>query len=281
LFRNKFTGRTKLLIDQFRDEMITPRLPGSHTHDSRRACFTERSHMRIPILLLTGVIVAACTPVKSSPPLTASVSHPAAVSGPQGFAYLKAFSNSNVRDGCPPQGDAKPDSVKALNILKNRVIPPQEDEYDTSVTLSALLQRGDDEDRWDEAKGGVLVGFVHDAKVGGIETTNCKATDAADRDTHIELVLSQAKDGPTKRVIVEVTPRWRDKMQSQGVDWSTPALNKSIKGKWVRVKGWLLFDLEHENQSENTSPGNDKNWRATAWEIHPVTEIDVLPGRPN
>jgi hypothetical protein len=253
--------------------MIKYRASQLHTLVTRRA-------IRF-LFLLAGLALVACTPVKPTAPHVASVGPPAAVSSPKAFAYLKSFSSSNVRDGCPPEGDAKPDSVKALNILKNRVIPPQDDEYDASVSLSAFLQPGDDEDRWDEAKGGVLAGFVHDAKVGGIETTNCKATDAADRDTHIELVLSQTKDGPTKRVIVEVTPRWRDKMQSQGVDWSTSALKKSIKGKWVRVKGWLLFDLEHENQSENVNPGNEKNWRATAWEIHPVTEIDVLPGKPN
>jgi hypothetical protein len=271
LFRNNFAQEQKPLIDHFRDEMITLRTPRSHSHNSRRASFAERSHKRILVLSLLGLILVACTPVKPSPPPVASVN----------FALSKSFSKSNVRDGCPPEGDAKPDSVKALNILKNRVIPPQDEEYDTSVTLSAFLQRGDDEDRWDEAKGGVLVGFVHDAKVGGIETTNCKTTDAADRDTHIELVLSQAQDGPSERVIVEVTPRWRDKMQSQGVDWSTAALKERINGKWVRVKGWLLFDQEHVNQAENTNPGNDRNWRATVWEIHPVTEIDVLPGKPN
>ena len=249
------------------------RAPEWHTHSA-----TCARHVRV---LLTGMVLAACTAVKPSAPGVVPVSPPKALSSPRPFAYLKSFSSGNVRDGCPPEGNAKPDAVKALNILKNRVVPPQDGDYDTSVSLSAFLQRGDDEDRWDEARGGVLEGFVHDAKVGGIETTNCKATDAADRDTHIELVVSQSKDGPTQRVIVEVTPRWRDKMQVQGVDWSTATLKQTIKGKWVRVKGWLLFDLEHENQSENTNPGNDKNWRATAWEIHPVTEIDVLSGKPN
>jgi hypothetical protein len=261
--------------------MITLRAFRLHTHDSRRARFANWSQMRALILLLAGLILAACIPVKPNPAPSASVSPPAAFFGPQNFALSKTFSSSNVRDGCPPEGDAKPDSVKALNILKNRVIPPRDQDFDTSVTLSAFLQPGDDEERWDEAKGGVLVGLVYDAKVGGIETTNCKATDAADRDTHIELVLSQARDGPTERVIVEVTPRWRDKMQSQGVDWSTAALKEKLKGKWVRVKGWLLFDQEHVNQAENTNPGNDRNWRATVWEIHPITQIDVLPGKPN
>jgi hypothetical protein len=237
--------------------------------------------MRKLPLLLIGVILAACATVKENPPPSPTAPTSTSVFGPQDFALSKGFNSDNVRAGCPPEGDAKPDAVKALNILKNRVIPPRDDELDTAVTLSALLKPGDDEERWDESKGGVLVGFVNDAKVGGVETTNCKATDAADRDTHIELVLSQSKNDKTQRVIVEVTPRWRDKMQSQGIDWSTGALKDELVGKWIRVKGWLLFDVEHEQQAENTNPGNDSNWRATAWEIHPITEIDVLPGKPN
>jgi len=46
-------------------------------------------------------------------------------------------------------------------------------------------------------------------------------------------------------------------------------------GRWVRVQGWMLFDFEHSNMAENTRPGNPKNWRGTAWEIHPVTSIEI------
>jgi hypothetical protein len=48
-------------------------------------------------------------------------------------------------------------------------------------------------------------------------------------------------------------------------------------GHRVRFKGWLLFDREHADEAENTKPGRAANWRATAWEIHPVTTIEVLP----
>jgi len=76
-------------------------------------------------------------------------------------------------------------------------------------------------------------------------------------------------------VIVEVTPRWRAMMKLQGVDWSTNSLQKTLPGHWVRVRGWLLFDLEHAGEAENTNPGHPRNWRATAWEIHPVTGIET------
>ncbi len=113
-------------------------------------------------------------------------------------------------------------------------------------------------------------------KPGGIETVNCKARDLPDRDTHIELVLDPMTVAGPERVIVEVTPRWRALMAAKGVDGSTPALRRQYLGRWVRVTGWLLFDAEHANAAENTAPGRPRNWRATAWEVHPITSIEVV-----
>ena len=94
--------------------------------------------------------------------------------------------------------------------------------------------------------------------------------------THIELVLDPMHNGGSARMIVEVTPRWRYIMREGGIDWSTRALRDQLLGRWVRVRGWMLFDAEHQRESENTAPGRPRNWRATAWEIHPVTSIQVV-----
>jgi hypothetical protein len=56
----------------------------------------------------------------------------------------------------------------------------------------------------------------------------------------------------------------------------TRALRDRLLGRWIRIRGWMLFDVEHQSQSENTAPGRERNWRATAWEIHPVTSIEVV-----
>jgi hypothetical protein len=80
----------------------------------------------------------------------------------------------------------------------------------------------------------------------------------------------------SKRVIVEVTPRWREIMKKKGIDWTTSALRKTLLGRWVKVKGWMLFDFEHKDEAENTKLGRARNWRATAWEIHPVTSIEIV-----
>lgn len=176
---------------------------------------------------------------------------------------------------CPMTGDAKSVSVKALNILKNRKVAPRPDQFDTAITLQRMLEPGNDTNRFDEHAGAVIEGIVVGVKVGGIETVNCHAKDPAHRDTHIELALTE--NAPTnKRVIVEVTPRWREKMAAQGADWSTSNLQAALLGKRVRISGWMMFDAEHVGESENTAPGNPRDWRATVWEIHPITSIEPL-----
>src|SRR5262249_8476864 len=62
--------------------------------------------------------------------------------------------------------------------------------------------------------------------------------------------------------------------------WTTSTLRDKLKGKWVEVIGWLLFDVPHIRGAENTNPGGADNWRATCWELHPVTSITVLDGPP-
>lgn len=179
-------------------------------------------------------------------------------------------------EGCPPEGTALSEHVRRLNDLKNRNAAPSDPDIDHAVTLAALLTPGDDRTRWDGSKAAEVTGYVFRVKSGGKETTNCGATDPPDEDTHVELVLSPDDSSKNRRVIVEVTPRWRAAEQARGVDWSTSALKAAIEGHWVKVRGWLFFDVEHKNQSDNTAPGNPSDWRATAWEIHPITSVEVV-----
>ena len=191
------------------------------------------------------------------------------------FAQGAGSSNLEVYNGCGMEGDARSPGVQALNRLKNRYTAPQQ--VDPAITLPATLAPGRDTGRWKVKQGAEIIGYVSDVKVGGIESTNCHAHAAEQRDTHIELVLDPMAASPTQRVIVEVTPRWRAIMAAQGVDWSTRALRDKLLGRWIKVRGWMLFDVEHQNASENTAPRRERNWRATAWEIHPITSIEVVP----
>jgi hypothetical protein len=42
------------------------------------------------------------------------------------------------------------------------------------------------------------------------------------------------------------------------------------------VRRGLVASAAHVDESENTALKRRDNWRATAWEIHPVTDMTVL-----
>ena len=183
---------------------------------------------------------------------------------------------TQVYQECPPEGNAQTEHLKDLNKLKNRGYFPVNTDFDTTASLKNILKPGKDEKRWNSKKAARITGYVYDVKAGGIETCNCKTKDPDKRDTHIEILADPMHDKKMLRMIVEVTPRLREEMKKNGHNWSTKALRDKLLGRWVAFSGWLLFDAEHANLSENTWPGREKNWRATAWEIHPVTKIEVV-----
>jgi hypothetical protein len=191
------------------------------------------------------------------------------------FLLCSVASAQDIYHDCPMGGTAKRNTVQNLNRQKNRYNEPRPEDFDSKITLKDMLAPGYDVARFDHSKAVTITGYVEDVKMGGVETCNCGTKDPQYRDTHIELVLDPMKSGETQRVIVEVTPRWRAIMQAKGIDWSTKALRTKFMGRWVKVNGWLMFDAEHENASENTNPGRARNWRATAWEVHPITSIEV------
>lgn len=186
-------------------------------------------------------------------------------------------SNLDVFDGCGMEGSATPARLKALNRLKNRYTAPQANEINHSISLSAILAPGNDTTRWSSTSGAEITGYVFDVKPGGGETCNCGKTDPVHTDAHIEMVLSPTDSAATRRVVVEVTPRMRAIMAASGTNWSTTTLRKQFLHKRVKVHGWMTFDAQHSNAAENTNPGSANNWRATAWEIHPVTSLEPAP----
>jgi Bacterial SH3 domain len=184
-----------------------------------------------------------------------------------------------VYRGCPLEGSAIAADFRASNAKKNRLRAPVALEVDSAATLAALLARGGAAD-WNDGRGASIVGYVYRVKPGGEETVNCGDTAVLYKDTHIELVEDPSDTRAIKRLIVEVTPRWRAFMADQGLTWSTDSLRLRLQGKWVRFTGWLFWDFSHADEAELTHPGGTNNWRATAWEVHPVTAIRVCAGSP-
>jgi len=205
--------------------------------------------------------------------------------GPSG-AVQSPFSESDMQAAsgfaaCDPSTVTKNPQIIAADELKNREQAPAPTDINSAITLDALFAPGDDSDRFTSDQGAVIEGYVKAVKAGGKETVNCKVTDPEHVDTHIE--LTAGPDDTRLPLIIEVTPRLRYLAGLQGVDWSTTTLKDPVSGiahHWVRVTGWMFFDAIHADNSENINPGGSKNWRQTVWEIHPITNLEILSGPP-
>ena len=174
---------------------------------------------------------------------------------------------------CPSAGIAFTSRARHLHRLKNRTAIPQVTDFDPSVTLEALLQPGDDSARWSTDRAAKIQGEVIDVEYSRPEATNCFSP--CRRDIHI-LVATRKEATKTEHVVLEVTPNLNDWAGGQGIDWSVETLQRQLVGHWCEFEGWLYFDLGHAEESENTAPRRVGNWRATAWEIHPLTKITVI-----
>lgn len=190
--------------------------------------------------------------------------------------------------GCPACGTVKDKKHQTLNLQKNRdkaVTSPQK------ITVQEVRDPANNTGKFTPSKQVWVTGYVAGVDPGGMpETCNCKRPDL--RDVHINIVadLSEVND-QTKYVVVEFTPRWEKKfmLDDSNYDAMRQMVEDKLKGKWVKFSGWMLFDFIHENASQSTAPGNPVcpndgklhsgcNWRATPWEVHPVTAYTVVSG---
>ncbi len=185
-----------------------------------------------------------------------------------------------LADGsCPPEGRGG-DPVS--NRLKNRTAAPTSyTEMDVPQFLKSFAPNLDTpkyRDRFArqltdyigprEQQGIALSGYLIMAAQAGIESSNCD--DRNRRDFHIwigeipEAHKNLVKAARARAVIVEVTPPWQDRQDT----WYLRTLQKLAReGAKVRISGWAFYDPEHPNELGKT--------RATLWEVHPVTRIEV------
>ena len=177
---------------------------------------------------------------------------------------------------CPPQGDATKPKIQQLNENKARLDEPSDDDIDDTVTIDALVEPGDDRLRFQDGDAIEVTAYVIAVEDGGMASSNCHSPSPADHDTILRLVADSSALGPAQRVLAVVTPQWRRTMAGNRIDWSTQAIRAKYLQHWVKVTGWLLFNFEVAaralNTAELTGPAVT---RATAWEIHPVTSLDL------
>ena len=173
--------------------------------------------------------------------------------------------------GCPTIGrhkSGKKSGIRegGLNVRKNRDKIPTV--IARTVTLDSLIKAKEEPDL-DFNKAVEITAFVAHVKEGEPgETCNCGRDDL--HDVHIEVVGKESdKDNKKKFVIFEISPRFEDRLGD------TDAVKQEIEGKWVKFTGYLAYDYWHRANSSNRKK-KGKIWRATAWEIHPVTSFKVV-----
>jgi hypothetical protein len=183
-------------------------------------------------------------------------------------------------DGCKAEGLGKKTKTHPtgklsqrfidLNLDKNRDDAPKRSELDGSITLEKILDPRNDA-KFENSQGATITGFVPYVVPGEAqESCNCSRKDI--RDIHIYVVSDEKyKDDKRHWMIVEISPRWQKKL---GKDLKT--VRAEIQGEWVTFTGWMFYDAQHTGNAVNTNPRGKALWRATAWEIHPVTSYKVV-----
>ena len=169
------------------------------------------------------------------------------------------------------------------NPLKNRYDIPKPGDIKT-LKVGDLVASDAIKSKFTQGTAVEVTGYVYVVKSGGQESCNCKTTGQSFWDTHIELTPDN-KDTSVKSIfIVEVTPRLREELNKQA-EWTTETLHKNILHHTVTIQGWLFYDEIHEPEAYSTNPNNTPinskthkgpNFRASCWEIHPITSINVV-----
>ena len=132
--------------------------------------------------------------------------------------------------------------------LANRSAEPDTAEIDKTITLDGLIEHGE-QSSWSTSKGVAVEGYA------------VQIEKELDGDYHLVLATHANENDASKWVIAEVTPQWRKKSSSLSEDHL-----RTLFGFKVRVTGWLYYD---SNEKEPDP-------RGTKWEIHPVTNLEVV-----
>lgn len=212
--------------------------------------------------------------------------------------------HSEYPTGCSSNGHYDP----YLNLMKNQTEWPSMAPAQVFTSLQDVLaleakipaglgksNHGDNLQQLEtlgEGKIHGVVGYLYDIKVEGKESSNCQLDDDAQDenvDFHIfigfdagiaeklrngtALTPAERKQVTQESMIVEMTPHYRD---TNHPEWTAQSV-KDQKGQQVRVYGQLMVDNEHfvSGQDCAKAPRTANCWRASVWELHPVTDFEV------
>jgi hypothetical protein len=172
---------------------------------------------------------------------------------------------------CPDYGDATTAEKKTFNKKKNKKINVPSSWQAEFLPLKNLLpkKQRDEKDLYWEGAYVYTEGYMTSAEEQGPESCNCKEASESKKNGDVHMYLSLVKDAPKKNsMVVEITPLFKKKFPDY-----KQYMKKNIK---IRVYGFLFYDTEHEDAAFTTCNSCGHIWRKTNWEIHPITEIEII-----
>ena len=210
-------------------------------------------------------------------------------------AYLNYLKN-----GLPDPASTASATVNGGNPLDANFFASLESGIPDTLTTRNHAQHATELAQQGEGQIVTVIGTVFYSLHGGSETCNCQLSGAeAVVDFHIgvgfgafplgDTVLSKLRSGsvysnilspPDQHVldqvsvIVEMTPYYREQFHPA---W-TLAKVQGITGKQIKVTGQLMIDNDHHKPADDCGLGDadtSKCWRASVWEVHPVTSFQV------
>ena len=255
----------------------------------------------LAIALLHSAIVPSSQNITNPPASIPTGAVEAVVCGEGIEDYLAC--HSEYPTGCNASG--KYDAY--LNLFKNQVewTNPQPQKWFTTLSdvlqlennIPAGLSKNNHVNYLDqlqalgEGKIVGVIGYLYGVKPEGKESCNCglepgEANENVDFHIYIGFdpdvatkiqtntvtSVDKAEINP-KSMIVEMTPHYRGRYHPE---WSLDAVKNQL-GKQVRVSGQLMVDNEHFVKSQDCGRKDHTAscWRATVWELHPVTKFEV------
>lgn len=253
------------------------------------------------IPLVISLVAASVLPSRSGKPSAIALKH--GITAVKCDTDIEDFNacHADYPTGCSNAARYDPD----LNLLKNKLTHPSADsapllnerdckklENGLPADLSKSNRKQFASQLKDLGEGEIrgIVAYLYYAKLSGAESVNCLLTGEENADFHIGIgfdpeiakaLRNSRKLSPDQRraltqtsMIVEMTPHFRAFFEP---NWTLDALKSSV-GEMVKVTGQLLVDNEHIDPSQNCRFSPDPPvscWRASAWELHPVSSFLV------
>lgn len=173
---------------------------------------------------------------------------------------------------CPVDGCGGYLIDREFNRLKNRTQIPSDIKPYTLSQFIGLKKLEPESWPTNKPRGGFgllenagisVSGYLIRVRVSSAETANCLLT-GRDNVDWVLSIASKPNDIRENSVTAEITPRLR-------LDgWDLEKLRElELTKSYVRLTGWLLLDTAQLGR------GNLPDWRATNWEVHPVSEIEI------